>query len=151
MSEKISLKNLGLEGMAKWVHRFVMFVTYPFRHFYVFLIVLLVIASICVAVPLLNGASFKEIPTWYAQKFTTVQPLKNVKIKSISKKMKATKFKKAVQLKHADYEPKDASVENVAESKEEKTDKYRAWNIKNKDVSQKGEIKAAVLNEQAQE
>lgn len=151
MSEKVNLKNLGLEGMAKWVHRFVMFVTYPFRHFYVFLIVLLIIASVCVALPLLNGAPLKEIPTWYTQKLTVVQSLKNVQIKSISKKMKETKFKKEVKLKHAEYEPKVESVENVAELKEKKPEKYRAWNIKNKTVSPKGEIKAAVLNEQAQE
>lgn len=151
MSEKISLKNLGLEGMAKWVHRFVMFVTYPFRHFYAFLIMLLIIIAICVTVPLLKGVSLKEIPTWYAQKIQIVQPLKNLQIKSISKKIKAAKFKKEVKLKRAEYEPKVASAEKNVELNEEKPEKYRTWNIKNKPVSQKGEIKAAVLEGQPQE
>ena len=141
--EKISLKNLGLEGFAKWVHRFVMFVTYPFRHFYAFLMLFLIIAAICVAVPLINGVSIGEIPTWYAQKLKIEQPLKNIKIKTISEKIKAKKFKKEVKLKRADYESKKAPDEKDVQVKEEKPEKYKAWNIKNKVVSQKGEIKAA--------
>lgn len=142
-TEKISLKNLGLEGFAKWIHRFVMFVTYPFRHFYVFLILVLVIISICVAVPLLNGVSVREIPTWYAQKLKIEQPLKIINIKAISEKVKAKKFKKEVKLKRADYEPKAAPAEKEVQVKEEKPEKYKVWNIKNKDISQKGEIKVA--------
>ena len=146
MTKGISFKDLRLEGAAKWVHRFVMFITYPFRHFFVFFICVLIVLAIGVALPLFDGVLFNDIPEWYGQKLGIVVPIKNPEIKAAPKKIKPLTFKKEIKLKHADFEPKQAGSENTerkAVQEANASEKYAAWNIKNKTVSQSGEIKAA--------
>ena len=154
MTKGITFKDLRLEGAAKWVHRFVMFVTYPFRHFFVFLILVLIVLAVGVAIPLFNGVSFENIAGWYGQKLGVVVPIKNPEIKTAPKKIKPLTFKKEIKLKHADFEPKPANPENVEKKAAQEADtgeKYAAWKIKNKNVSQSGEIKAAPVAEKAKE
>lgn len=153
MTKGISFKDLRLEGAAKWLHRFVMFITYPFRHFFVFLMIVLIVLAIGVAIPLFYGVPVKEIPVWYGEKLGIVAPIKNPEIKAAPKKIKPLKFKKEVKLKHADFEPKQVKVENAPELPPEvakEAEKYAAWKIKHKKVSQGGEIKAAPKAAQAE-
>ena len=145
---KVSMKNLGLEGVAKWVHRFVMFITYPFRHFFVFLALIAVAMAICIAVPLFKGVSFHDIPEWYGQKLGIVESVKKPQIKAAPKKIKVTKFKKEVKLKHAAFEPKPVLEKKKEEPKASEPEKYATWNIKNKIAPQK-EIK--VVNNEISE
>lgn len=153
MTKGISFKDLRLEGAAKWVHRFVMFVTYPFRHFFVFFICVLIVLAIGVALPFFDGVLLNDIPEWYGQKLGMVVPIKNPEIKAAPKKIKPLAFKKEIKLKHANFEPKQASAgsaERKAVQEANATEKYAAWNIKNKNVSQSGELKAAQVAPKAE-
>ena len=145
MNTKIDMKNLGLEGAAKWIHRFVMFVTYPFRHPYVFLMMLAIAFLIGTAIPMFKGVPVRNIPEWYWQKLGIVEALRKPDIKAVPKKIKAAKFKKEIKLKHAAFEPKPVLIEDtveveIPEPQMPEPQKYAAWNIKNKAVSQKEEI-----------
>lgn len=150
MNTKVDMKNLELEGAAKWVHRFVMFITYPFRHPYVFLMLMVIACLIAVAIPMFNGISARNIPEWYGEKLGIMEALRKPQIKAAPKKIKASKFKKEIKLKHAAFEPKPVLVEEVVEievpePQAPEPQKYAAWNIKNKDVLHKEEFKAAVV------
>lgn len=157
MKKEFSLKDLHLEGAAKWIHRFVMFITYPFRHFFVFLMLVLTLVAIVIAFPLFKGVPFGNIPEFYGQKLGIIEPIKHSKIEAAPKQIKAAKFKKEIKLKHAEFSPADTKlVENreasEAESASESApEKYAIWKIKNKPISKKGEIKAAVKVVEPQE
>lgn len=143
MTKVINLKDLRLEGAAKWVHRFVMFVTYPFRHFFAFLMLILLLLVAGVALAMFYGVPFNEIPAWYGQKIGIFEPLKKPEIKAAPKKIKTLKFSKEVKLKHAVFEPKKAEdTKNKEPEKTVEPEKYATWKIKNKAVSSQQEIKA---------
>ena len=137
MNEKINTKDLRLEGTLKWIHRFVMFITYPFRHFYAFLIMVVVAIAICAAIPLFQGVSIRDIPVWYGQKLGMIEATRKPHITAKPKKVKATKFKKDIKLKHAVFEPKTNQTQNVVEKETPKPETHVAWNIQNKNAVKK--------------
>ncbi len=68
------LKDIRIRGFAKLFHRLFMGLTYPLRHPFRFLAFLLVLVLILVAVPLIKGVSWRQIPAWYS--LTTSAPQK---------------------------------------------------------------------------
>ena len=138
MKKMIDLKDLKLEGFAKHFHAFVMFITYPFRHFYKFLLIVLLIAAVIICVPLFNGVSFEKIPSWYMQTFSKTYPVLKVNpIKALPKQQKEkkpAKFEKQIKLKHG--EPKKIEQQVITKEghpvKEPEQKKYTPWKIKTK-------------------
>ncbi|HCU58963.1 MAG TPA: hypothetical protein DIC64_03180, partial [Alphaproteobacteria bacterium] len=143
-----SLKDIKLKGIAKLLHQLFLFVAYPLRHPFKFLIVLLIIVALLMAVPLFNGVSFSQIYDWYASKLSMSteqkQVLKEIPIGEIEQK--PTKFAKQIKLKHAKVEPQ--KIETKTEKQTEEPQKYATWNIQKKPekkVQQAKEIVVPVL------
>ena len=57
--------DLHLDGVLAWVHRLIMFITFPIRHFWKIVVGLIVIVLLLLIVPLYCGAQFGHIGEWY--------------------------------------------------------------------------------------
>jgi len=66
MKTRIKHEDLQLIGPIRWVHRFAMLVSYPFRHY----CLVLTIALLFVAVPYFQGVPFHNFSTWYSYRIT---------------------------------------------------------------------------------
>lgn len=145
-----SLRDIKLKGIAKLLHQLFLFVTYPLRHPFKFLVVLLIVIALLIAVPLFNGTSFSQIYEWYASKFSAnteqEQVFKETPIGEIEQK--PTKFAKQIKLKHAKVDPQ--KIEAKAQEQAEEPQKYATWNIQKKPekkVQQAKEIVVPVVEE----
>lgn len=63
------LKDIKIHGWGKVLHIIVMGLTYPLRHFFKFLAFLLVFIVILMAIPMMFGVSYKDIPSWYLLRY----------------------------------------------------------------------------------
>ena len=109
--------EMQLSGLLAWVHRIVMFITLPFRKFWITLIVVLSVLAVLVTIPLCYGVHFQDIWSWYKDKlpFHQIISLKDKAVDKISDKVQ--KVGQAVGIKS------DKSSQN-------KDKKYAVWNIK---------------------
>lgn len=57
--------ELLLDGILGWIHRIVMFLTFPLRHFWSILISLAAVFLLLIIVALYCGVPFKQVGAWY--------------------------------------------------------------------------------------
>ncbi|MBO4293944.1 MAG: hypothetical protein J5896_00685 [Alphaproteobacteria bacterium] len=135
MKKANNFKDLRMSGFVKWFHHLIMFITYPFRHFYIFFSVVLLACIFIIGIPLLHDVPFKQIPAWYQNLFTLQMPARVHRIMGTPKQIKPKRFKKDIKLTHAVLEPKPAAT-NKAITKEEpvieQPTKYATWDIHKK-------------------
>lgn len=79
------LKDLKLHGISKITHKFIMFLTYPFRHIFKFLALTFVAAVFLAALPMMQGVPYTDIIDWYLLKYevadsTTSQKQPDIKL-----------------------------------------------------------------------
>ena len=83
-----SLRDLRMKGFGKFMHGFVMFITYPIRHFFKFLLFLLFLLLIFLIVfPLTQKVAVKDMPHFYKTQYEEIwlPKLKEIKTKITSK------------------------------------------------------------------
>lgn len=132
--KKHDFKDLRLSGFVKWFHHLVLFITYPFRHFYIFFSVLLLALIFIIGIPLLHDIPLKQIPSWYEDLFSSELPAQVRRIMAKPKQISLKKFKKEIKLHHA--APEQAQVVIQPEDNEPEPEiireptKYPHWDIK---------------------
>ncbi|MBR6356024.1 MAG: hypothetical protein IKR92_04120 [Alphaproteobacteria bacterium] len=57
--------ELRMNGILAWIHRLVMFITFPLRRFWLFLMICLAVFAVLLIIPLYLGVPFNEIGVWY--------------------------------------------------------------------------------------
>lgn len=133
-----SLRDLRMKGLNKFVHGCLMFVTYPIRHFFKFLLFLIVVLLIALIVfPLTQKVEWKDLPTWYKTKYeeTVLVKLKDIKGQLFSKDVKRLKIGKknitnsSQSLKNSENKKQESLSSS---SQENKHQKYEVWNIQQK-------------------
>lgn len=62
-------KDIRMQGSGKFFHRIVMFITYPLRHFFKFMIFTFVGGVILAAIPMSQGVSSRHIVDWYLLRY----------------------------------------------------------------------------------
>lgn len=139
-----SLRDLRMKGFPKFLHGCVMFITYPIRHpfkFLLFLAVLIIIGLL--ALPLSQKVAVKDMPGWYKVQYEEVwlPKLKTFKIKDITKNLSWSKtknkgFAKPVVISHVETssntETKRETHRDSLTSSINKPQKYEVWNIQKK-------------------
>lgn len=71
LKEKSEYMAMRVSGLLGWIHRIVMFVTFPIRKFWLLVSVAALILVIIIAIPLFYGIRFGEIWDWYMVKMPT--------------------------------------------------------------------------------
>lgn len=137
-----SLKSLRLRGMGKFIHNFFMFLTYPFRHAFKFLGLLLVGIVIFAAIPMSQGISYKHVLDWYLFRYNQIETKVNFrkieKPEAVERQVKKEfrkefKFKEtaAPDRKHISAELKKKMETDMSDDIEAKTSKRKILKIKN--------------------
>ena len=60
--------DLKSKGLIKWINKLFRFVLFPFIHPWVFLMLLLIFVALAAGLPIYNGISFNDAPSWWKQK-----------------------------------------------------------------------------------
>lgn len=115
--------EMRLQGWLSYVHRFVMFITFPFRRFWLFLGIVITIAGVILAIPLAKGVRFSEIWDWYKVKMPTHEFV------AIKEKAAFTVQEKTEKIKHTfkDILPPKKAVKEP--QKEAQKTKLVGWNV----------------------
>lgn len=89
--------NLRLDGILAWVHRLVMFITFPLRCFWLFAAICLAIFAILLIIPLYNGVPLGKISAWYGTilPFNSLADIKDKALANASVKFEAVEDKMA--------------------------------------------------------
>ena len=124
MARKSEWAEMRISGLLGWVHRFVMFITFPFRRFWQILFVTLLLLAIAVAVPMFQGVKIYEVWNWYQEKLPTK---KIAEIKDEAKTKVDSKFA-SVKQKIQGIIPGGASAP-VAADKEDNEPRFVSWNV----------------------
>ena len=69
--EKSEYMAMKVSGFLGWLHRVVMFITFPIRKFWLIVIVLAVILAILIAIPMFYGIQLRDVWDWYMVKMPT--------------------------------------------------------------------------------
>ena len=149
-----SLRDLRMKGFGKFMHALVMFITYPLRHFFKFLLLLLFLLLVFLVVfPLTQKVAVKDIPQFYQKQYEEIwlPKLKGIKAKITSKdEVKTQKMPKAFSKKAPSQVQDLKKVEAAKEPQKEAaknehiTQKYEVWHIQKKEtLSQPQKFKKA--------
>ncbi|MBQ9034741.1 MAG: hypothetical protein IJ099_02115 [Alphaproteobacteria bacterium] len=123
--------QMRVSGFLGFIHKLVMFITWPLRHWKFLLISLLIVAAIVIAVPLISGTKFVEIPSWYKAKMT--HPFLTVLKNNVTNITQSTEQKinesvNSVKDKVEQIAPEIIKTEAEEENKKEKI-RFTAWNV----------------------
>jgi len=59
--------DMQMSGFLGWIHKIVMFITWPFRRFKLLLSIIIGVLVVMITIPMCYGVAFKDIPSWYYQ------------------------------------------------------------------------------------
>ncbi len=59
--------DMQMSGFLGWVHKIVMFITWPFRRFKLLLSIIIGVLVVMIIIPMCYGVAFRDIPSWYYQ------------------------------------------------------------------------------------
>lgn len=108
--------EMRLSGWLAWVHRLVMFITFPIRKFWQILLAVAVIFIVIIAVPMCYGVRFADIGDWYLQKLPAreLADVKEETTASVSRKWEQVKntIKEIVPNSASPTVSKNKKVEN---------------------------------------
>lgn len=65
LREKKEYMAMRVSGFLGWLHRLVMFITFPIRKFWMIVTVLLLILMILIAIPMFYGIPLRDVWDWY--------------------------------------------------------------------------------------
>lgn len=126
--------EMQMNGFLGWVHKVVMFLTWPFRRFKLLLSIIIGVLIVMIIVPMCYGVAFRDIPSWYYQliKAPFVQNVtQSVSDKALAIKNKATQQIAAkiddVKQKVEQISPEIKAAEE-AKAKGEPI-KFTTWNV----------------------
>jgi hypothetical protein len=77
------IKDIKIRGVWKFFYGILLFVTYPLRHFFLFLISLIIIGCVLLAIPLFFRVPVQDVPTWYLQKTQALFGVAEIRVKPI--------------------------------------------------------------------
>lgn len=128
MKEWVEMRMSGFSGL---IHKLVMLITWPLRHWKFLLISILVLVIVAVAVPLISGAKLTEIPAWYQAKMT--HPFLTVIKNNVANITQSTEQKisesvNSVKDKVQQIAPEVIKPAVKEENKKEKI-RFTAWNV----------------------
>lgn len=128
MKEWVEMRMSGFSGL---IHKLVMLITWPLRHWKFLLISILVLVIVAVAVPLISGAKLTEIPAWYQAKMT--HPFLTVIKNNVANITQSTEQKisesvNSVKDKVQQIAPEVIKPAVKEENKKEKI-RFTSWNV----------------------
>lgn len=109
-------REISLGGFAGFIHRVLMFITWPFRH----VKLLLALLGVILIIPLLCGVAFSDISDWYIKKLylTKIISIKDDATSSVSNKISGIAEK-----------VKEILPQKVGEEKKDKEIRFVSWNV----------------------
>lgn len=122
------------DGVLGFIHKIIMFVTWPFRHWKMLIGGIIVIVAVAVIIPMCYGAKFGDVVNWYKNLLTTkpvmqaAQQISEVKNKTQEQiAVKVEDVKQAVQqilpqVTSSDEEDKAAAVKS-------EPIRFTSWNV----------------------
>ena len=63
--------EMRVNGWLAWIHRAVMFITFPIRRFWQIVLGIIVICILLALIPLYYGVGFTHITHWYREMMTS--------------------------------------------------------------------------------
>lgn len=128
MKEWIEMRVSGFLG---WIHKLVMLITWPFRHWKSMLLVLALLVIATIVVPLIYGVKFTDMPNWYKAKMT--HPLMTVIRNNVQNLKQATeqKLSQSVDTVKDQMQKIAPEIMTSTSAQPENKEKIRftAWNV----------------------
>ena len=125
MTRKSEWAEMRINGLLGWVHKFVMFITFPFRKFWQIMSVLLLLLIIIIAVPMCYGVAFTDIIDWYKEKL----PMNDVVDIKDDAKAKIDAGMSSLKQKVKDIMPGNSAEQAEQKADKEKEPRFVAWNV----------------------
>lgn len=123
--------QMRVSGFLGWLHKLVMFLTWPFRHWKFLLLFILITATLIISVPLILGVNFSSIPDWYQAKMT--HPFMTVIRNNVQNIKQATeqKLSQSVNTVKDKMQKIAPEIMTSTPAKQENKEKIRftAWNV----------------------
>ena len=119
--------DLRVSGILAWIHRLVMFITFPIRRFWQIISILAAAAVLLVVVHFYYGVGFEHVTRWYYSLVPNAELLhkKDQTIAALSAKLE--------QIKNSTVEavavPTEPVEEKEPEVQEDNTRHFVAWNV----------------------
>ena len=125
LKEKSEYMAMRVSGLLGWIHRIVMFITFPIRKFWLLVAVAALILVIIIAIPLFYGIRFGDIWDWYMVKMPTHEFVEAKDKTIFDVENNFSKIKRTFKEIVPDKSGKDGEK---AEEKKSKVE-FVAWNV----------------------
>lgn len=123
--------QLRVSGFLGLIHKLMMFITWPFRHWKFMLLALVLLIIAMVVIPLVYDVKFSDIPSWYKAKMTHpfMTVIKNnVQDLKLATEQKITQSVDTVKNQMQKIVPEIKTAESAKEEPKEKI-RFTAWNV----------------------
>ena len=107
--------EMRVNGWLAWIHRAVMFITFPIRRFWQIVLGIIVICILLALIPLYYGVGFTHITHWYREMMTSEE------LKEVKEQAKNTISGSIEAIKDAIPEPDDIQPKE--------THRFAVWNV----------------------
>ncbi len=123
--------QLRVSGFLGLIHKLMMFITWPFRHWKFMLLALVLLIIAMVVIPLVYDVKFSDIPSWYKAKMT--HPFMTVIKNNVEnlKRMTEQKITQSVDTVKDQMQKIAPEIKTTESAKTETKEKIRftAWNV----------------------
>lgn len=125
MTRKSEWAEMRINGLLGWVHKVVMFITFPFRKFWQIISVLLLLLIVIIAIPMFYGVAFTDIIDWYKDKL----PMSDVADIKDEAKTKIDAGMTSLKQKVKDIIPGDGAASEAQKADKENKPRFVTWNV----------------------